>query len=114
MSTPQEDYGDRHIVGGPGCIFVLGAVLPSLWAIWVLVRVGLANSPLWGQQTADPTYPRDMPELWTTAAILTLTAIALMGMLLRYRTARQASTRALTILTLAAAVANWAILLLPN
>lgn len=113
MSTPRDDYGDRHIVGAPSCLFVVGAVLPSLWAIWVLVRVGFANSSLWGRQTTDPTYPRDTPELWTTAGILTLTAIALHGMLLRYPTARRRTTRALTVLTLVAAVANWAILLLP-
>jgi hypothetical protein len=113
MSTPRDDYGARHIVGAPGCLFVLGAVLPSLWAIWVVVRIGVANSSLWGQQTTDPTYPRGTPELWTTAGILTLTAIALLGMLLRYPTARRRTTRALTVLTLVAAVANWAILLLP-
>ena len=113
MSTPKDDYRDRHIVGTPGCLFVIGAVLPSLWAIWVLVRIGVANSSLWAQQTTDPTYPRDTPELWVTAGILTLTAIALTGMLLRYPTARQTTTRVLTVLTLVAAVANWAMLLLP-
>lgn len=58
MSTPRDDYHDRHIVGAPGCQFVVGAVLPSLWAVWVLVRIGFANSSLWGQQTiAEVAWP---------------------------------------------------------
>lgn len=93
MSTPQDDYGARHLVGLPGCLFVVGTVLPTLWAMWVVLRIGLANSPLWGLQTTNETYPHEMPELWATAGILTLTAIALVVMLLRYPTARRATTR---------------------
>ncbi|MDF0514499.1 hypothetical protein PX701_12780 [Agromyces sp. H3Y2-19a] len=113
MSTPKDDYGDRHVVGAPGCLFIFGAALPTLWAIWVIIRIGVANSTFWGQRTENPTYPRDMTELWVTAAILTLTAITFIGMELRYSTARRAGTVVLAVLTVAAAIANWMILMLP-
>lgn len=113
MSTPKDDYGDRHVVGSRGCVFIFGAVLPTLWAIWVVIRIGLGNSTFWGQQTENPTYPRDVAELWATAAILTLAAITFIGMVLRYSTARRTGTLVLAVLTVAAAIANWMILLLP-
>ncbi|MCD5346519.1 hypothetical protein [Agromyces sp. S2-1-8] len=54
-----------------------------------------------------------MAELWATAAILTLAAITFIGMVLRYSTARRTGTLVLAVLTVAAAIANWMILLLP-
>ena len=111
MSTPKDDYGDRHIVGAPGCLFITGAVLPALWAIWTLFTVALSNSALWGSEVLDHTYPREVPGLWVTAALLTITAVALMWILRRYKTARRPATRVLAALTAAAALANWAVLL---
>jgi hypothetical protein len=28
---PSDDYRDRHIIGAPGCLFILGAVLPFFY-----------------------------------------------------------------------------------
>lgn len=112
MSAPKDGYGNRHVVGTPGCLFAFGAVLPTLWAIWVIIRIGVANSTLWGLQTENPTHPRDMAELWVTAAILTLAAIMFIGMALRYPTMRRTGPVILAVLTVAAAIANWLILLL--
>jgi hypothetical protein len=113
MARPSCDENDaRSTLGAPGWVFVLGTVLPSLWAFWVLLRLGVANSSLWGQQTNNSTYPRDMAELWATAVLLTLTTLALLVMFVR-STERRRSTAILGCLSFAAAVANWAILLLP-
>lgn len=114
MSTPKDDYGRRHIIGTPGCLFVLGSVLPSLLGIWLIWTNALRNAPFYGQQTTNPTYPRDVAELWITAVILTLTTLALTAMALRYFTTR--GTRMVTFITLTsiAAALNWAILLLPQ
>lgn len=110
--TPQHDYGDRHIVGAPGCLFIFGAVLPTLWAIWRVFTVAIGNSALYGAESTDHTYFLEVPELWATAAILTLTAIGLTWMVVRYTTARRPTIVVLPVLAFAAAAANWAILLL--
>ena len=97
---------------GWGGLFLFGTVLPILWALWVIVRIGVANSPLFGSQTEDPTYPRDMAELWATAVILTVSGAAFLAVIMR-STHRRVSTVVFAILTWAAAAANWAILVLP-
>jgi hypothetical protein len=109
--TAGDGRGLESYQGATGCLFVIGAVLPTLWAIWVVLRIGIANSPLWGQQSADSTYPRDMTELWVTAVILTLTAVAFIVVAVR-SPARRRSTLVFTIVTSFAAIVNWAILLL--
>ena len=53
--TPRDDYGDRHIVGAPGCLFTFGAVLPTLWAMWRVFTIAISNSALYGQ-SSDHTF----------------------------------------------------------
>lgn len=96
--------------GAAGVLSVLGIVLPVFWALWVLARIGIANAPHWGQQTQNPTYPRDMGELWATAIILT--ALIFIIMITR-PTGRRVGTTIFAILAVVAAAANWAILLIP-
>lgn len=110
--TPRDDYGDRHIVGAPGCLFMFGAVLPTLWAIWRVFTIAIGNSALFGTTSTDHTYFREVPELWATAAILTLATIGLTRMVVRYTTARRPTIVVLPVLAFAAAAANWTILLL--
>lgn len=110
--TPRDDYGDRHIVGAPGCLFIFGAVIPTLWAIWRVFTIAISNSAFYGTQPSDHTYFREVPELWATAVVLTLTTIGLTWMLVRYTTVRPRTMVVFSTLTFAAAAANWAILLL--
>lgn len=98
--------------GAAGVLFFFGIVLPVLWALWVIARIGIANAPHWGRQTQNPTYPRDMGELWATAIILTLTALVFIIMITR-PTGRRVRTTIFVILAGVAAAANWAILLIP-
>lgn len=102
----------RPVVGAPGCLFLIGTVLPSVWAIWVVARVAIGNSAFWGQPPVHRTYFREMPELWVTAGALTLTALVFIGMLARSNTHR-GSKAAFGFMTLAAAAGNWAILFTP-
>ena len=110
--TTGGDRGIESYQGATGCLFVIGAVLPMLWAAWVVVRIGVANSPLWGQQAVESTYPRDMTELWVTAVILTLTALVFVVVAVR-SAGRRRSTLVFAVVTSLAAAVNWAILLLP-
>jgi hypothetical protein len=103
-------HGDRHIVGAPGCLLIFGAVLPTLWAMWQVFTIALGNSALYGTHPTDHTYFQEVPELWATAVILTLTAIGLTWMLVR--AVKRPTMVVFTVLTFAAAAANWAILLL--
>lgn len=107
MRSPEKQ-GDRPNGRSQGFLFLLGAVAPSLWAIWVLFVVGISNSPIYG---AEPQhrYPRDVPELWVSATILTLTAIALTWIAIRRP---RLNTILFATLASFAAVANWALLLL--
>lgn len=101
--------GNRPRDRAPQLLFLLGGVLPSLWGMWVVFVVGIGNSPILGAQP-DYRYPREVPELWVTAAILTITGVALIWIASRRR---KTSTIVFATLTLTAAAANWSILLLP-
>jgi len=83
--------------------------MPSLWAIWVLWVVSLRNSSIHEAQ-ADHRYPREVPELWISATVLTLTAVALTWVASRRP---RGSTIVFAVMAAAAALANWALLLLP-
>lgn len=109
--TPRDTYGERHIVGSPGCLFIFGAVLPTLWAIWRVFTIAVGNSALYGQ-SSDRTYFREFPELWATVVVLTLTTFGLTWLVVRYTTVRRPTMVVLIALTFAAAAGNWAILLL--
>lgn len=112
MRSSPVARGNPQKGGAWGLLFALGTILPSLWAMWVVLRIGVANSPLFGSQTDDPTYPRNVPELWATAMILTIATAAYLTIVVR-STTRHTSTTVFTILTAIAAATNWAILLLP-
>lgn len=90
---------------------MFGALVPTLWAIYRVFTVAVGNSAL-GGQAPERTHFREVPELWTTAAVLTLTAVALTWMIVRYSTARRTSIVVLTALTFVAATLNWTVLLL--
>jgi hypothetical protein len=102
----------RKALGAHGPVFLFGVALPTLWALWAILRIGVANSPLWGQQTDAPTYPRDMDELWGTAIILTVAAAIHVLLLIRPERLHVWSIL-LTSLAIIAATLNWAILVLP-
>lgn len=105
-STPRRRLG----LHGP--VFLFGVALPVLWALWVIVRIGVSNSMVWDQPTQTRTYPRDMSELWVTAIIVTSAAAAHVLLLTRPER-RHVWSVILTSLAVIAATLNWAILLLP-
>lgn len=111
---PSDDYRDRHIIGAPGCLFILGAVLPFFWAVGQVFTTALGNSATFRSwnSTADDTPYAKVPGLWVTAGMLTLTALALAWMINRYTTARTPRTISFAIVAATAALSNWVILLL--
>ena len=112
--TPSDDYRDRHIIGAPGCLFIFGGVLPLLWAVGQVFTTALGNSATFrpANSPAESIPFSQVPGLWATAGVLTLTALALAWMIVRYTTARTAPTIAFAIVAAVAALGNWAILLL--
>lgn len=107
MRESRDERGNQERVRA---LFLFGAVLPSLWAIWVVFAVAVSNSPFYGSPPEDRRYPREVPDLWVTAVILTFTAAALITLGRRSAT-RRVVTTVFTTLALVAAAANWAILL---
>lgn len=111
--TPSDDYRDRHIIGAPGCLFFFGGVLPLLWAVGQVFTTALGNSAAFGSSNSPAVYTpfSQVPGLWASAGMLTLTALTLAWMIARYTTARTAPTIAFAIVSTVAALGNWAILL---
>ncbi len=114
--TSSDDYRDRHIIGAPGCLFIFGGVLPLLWAVGQVFTTALGNSATFRPSNSPAVYTpfSQVPGLWETAGVLTLTALALAWMIIRHTTARPAPTIAFAIESTVAALGNWAILLLPD
>ena len=65
LSTPKDDYGRRHIIGAPGCPFVLGSVLPILWAIWFVWTNALRTRPSGGGKPSI----RPIPATWRSSGL---------------------------------------------
>lgn len=112
--TPSDDYRDGHIIGAPGCLFVFGGVLPLLWAVGQVLTTALGNSATFrpSNSPASHTPFSQVPGLWATAGMLTLTALMLAWIIVRYTTARTAPTIAFAIVSTLAALGNWTILLI--
>ncbi|MDR6907784.1 hypothetical protein J2X63_003492 [Agromyces sp. 3263] len=109
---PSDDYRARHVIGAPGCLFIFGAVIPLFWAVGQVFTTAIGNSATFRSwdPTADRTPYAEVPGLWATAGMLTLTALALAWMIYRYTTARTPRTISFAIVAATAALGNWVIL----
>ncbi|WP_159602478.1 hypothetical protein [Agromyces humi] len=92
--------------------FVIGTVLAGVWFVFGIFRVAISRASLFGVPSTSAMLPRDLPDLWFTAVLMSAATAFLVYAVrsLRKQDLRWRAGMVLAVLSALVAGLNWLVL----